>query len=79
VGVDFCNIHVAGVKHCPWCSYDYWGYVPFVAIVLVQAAVIFRGQPPSIAVRALLAFVAFPVTGGAFALLFGWLSGFWAD
>ena len=78
-GVDFCNIHVAGVRHCPWCTSGYWGYVPLAGILGAQAAASFSRSALGLGSRLVLALALFPVVGGAFAAAFGWVTGYWAD
>lgn len=74
---DFCNIHHAGVRHCPWCSTGYWGLLPLLSIVLLQGAVAFWPRPLPFVIRLTLAFALFPVVGGLLALVFGGVSGYW--
>jgi hypothetical protein len=75
---DFCNIHVPGVRHCPWCSYGYLGgAIPYGAILIAQALVAFWPAALSLWLRLAGALIAFPVVGGVVAVIFGWLSGYW--
>lgn len=75
---ESCNIHVPGVRHCPWCSYGYvGGAIPYGSILLAQALASFWPAALSLGWRLLNALAAFPVVGGAVAILFGWISGYW--
>jgi hypothetical protein len=76
---DHCNIHMAGVPHCPWCaSGGLSGYVSFAAIVIVQALVAFWPGGGGIARRLLVALLAFPVVGGISAVVSALVTGYWS-
>jgi hypothetical protein len=67
-----CNIHRAGVKHCPMCVIPYWQHLSLIAlIVAAQGCLVWRG-------RWLSAAIAFPVLAGAEALVLGWYRGYWS-
>jgi len=71
---ESCNIHVPGVRHCPWCYLG--GTIPYGSILLAQALISFWSVLP-LGWRLLLALSAFPIVGGLVAILFGWISGYW--
>ena len=74
-----CNIHQAGVPHCPWCiNGGMWGYTAFGVIVAAQAWLAFRRPGLGLPVRLGLAALAFPVVGGVVALVVGWWTGYWS-
>lgn len=76
---EHCNIHMAGVAHCPWCtSGGLSGYVSFGAIVVVQALIAFWPGGAGIAGRLLSALLAFPVVGGIGAVVSGLVTGYWS-
>ena len=76
---DHCNIHMAGVPHCPWCTSDgFSGYLSFGAILVVQALIAFWPGDRGIPSRLLGALLAFPVVGGIGAVLAGLATGYWA-
>jgi hypothetical protein len=77
-GAEHCNIQQAGPPDCPWCSYGWWGLiVPLGAIVAVQAAVALPSWRLGIALRLVVALLAFPLVGGIVAVAFGLVSGYW--
>jgi len=75
-----CNIHMQGVKHCPWCLYDGQGFrVAFVLVVAAQAAIIiFAPGRMDGKYRFALALAALPLVGGAVAAIYGWVSHYWS-
>jgi hypothetical protein len=75
---DHCNIHTAGVPHCPWCTSDA-GSVSFAAIVLVQALIAFWPGGGGFPGRLAGAVAAFPVVGGICALVSGLVTGYWTS
>jgi hypothetical protein len=70
-----CNIHLAGVHHCPWCAHN--SALAFAAMVGPQALISFRPAAWSWWKRLALAFAAFPVFGGIAAIIYGVASGYW--
>jgi hypothetical protein len=73
-----CNIHTAGVKHCPWCSYGNAGFLCALALILApQFAISFWPGTPAWKYRLLLSLAAFPVFGALVALVYGLISGYW--
>lgn len=75
---DHCNIHMAGVPHCPWCTYAASGYLSFAAIVAAQALVAFWPGTWGTGGRLLAALLAFPLVGGLAALVVGLWTGYWS-
>lgn len=74
---DHCNIHEAGVPHCPWCV-DAWSGPTVLGIVtLTQLLVLFAPGRASVWSRSVAALIALPVVGGALALGFGLARGYW--
>jgi hypothetical protein len=75
---DHCNIHIAGSRHCPWCSIGTAGSVGvWGAIVAAQAAVAFLWRGPGWLLRAAMTILTFPVAGGILALGVGLAKGYW--
>ena len=76
-----CNIHRKDSKHCPWCESN--PAPVYLSIVGVQAFASFarirRGLETGrrLGMRLGLAVSAFPLVGGAWALWYGWRSGYW--
>jgi hypothetical protein len=76
---DHCNIHMAGVPHCPWCTSDGMsGNLSFGAILVVQALIAFWPGSQATPVRLLAALLAFPIVGGIGAVAAGLATGYWA-
>ena len=73
-----CNVHIHGVKHCPWCSIGRAGSLGVWATIITSQAVACFGlaglSPPA---RCISAFAAFPLTGGVLAFLAGAWLGYW--
>jgi len=78
-GADaYCNIHLAGSRHCPWCAHGrVASVIPWVLIVAAQAAISFWPRPIHAGLRLLSAVSAFPVTGGVIALAYGLAVRYW--
>jgi hypothetical protein len=78
-GADaMCNVHLAGARHCPFCSRGVLGYaVVMTAVSAPQFAVSFwaRGSRTT---RALLCLVLFPAAMIAAGLLAGAYDGYWS-
>jgi hypothetical protein len=73
-----CNIHQAGMHHCPWCVYGrVASALPWALIIAVQAAISFWPRPMHAGVRLVSAVAAFPAAGTLIALAFGLSSGYW--
>lgn len=74
-----CNIHLSGVKHCPWCSYGNAGFlIAMVFIVGPQAVISFWPKKLLWPYRLVLALAAFPIFGAIVAVVYGLISGYWA-
>ncbi|MGH9614070.1 MAG: hypothetical protein ACRD4P_13425 [Bryobacteraceae bacterium] len=73
-----CNIHMAGMRHCPWCTDGHLGHkVALTLIVAAQLLLAFFPRSIGLGYRWLLALAAFPVIGAAAAVAFGWAQGYW--
>ena len=73
----FCNVHMPGMAHCPWCSYGWWGHnLPTATILLAQAGLIFAPSNISWRNRLILSLIAFPVAGAIVGFLFAVFSGY---
>lgn len=73
-----CNVHSAGVHHCPWCAHGMAASViPWGLIVASQAAVSFWPRTMPAAARLAAALAAFPVAGGIVAVGYGLAAGYW--
>jgi hypothetical protein len=73
-----CNIHHAGVRHCPWCAIGLAGSVGIWAVIVAaQAGVAFWERNVPLIARAVLALATFPVVGGLLALATGVAMGYW--
>jgi len=72
-----CNIHTAGVHHCPVCS----GGIPAYTVMMVALCgpQLYASMWPtwSIATRTILCLALFPVTFVSAGLLLGVSSGYW--
>jgi hypothetical protein len=76
---EACNIHIAGVPHCPWCtSGGFSGYLGYGAILIAQAAISFWPGSLTAVGRVLGSLAAFAVVGGIAALLAGLATGYWS-
>ena len=73
-----CNIHMAQMKHCPFCAHGSWGQaIVMIAIVAPQFFLAVKtswGWP----VRLLAALAMFPLVEGLAALVLGWSNGYWS-
>lgn len=73
-----CNVHHATDRHCPWCAIGTAGGVGvFAAIAACQALVAFAVPRMPPLPRIALTFAAFPLTGGALALVLGLAYDYW--
>ena len=72
---DACNIHMEATHHCPWCTQN--PSYAFAAMLIPQALISFWVTPWPWWKRLAVALAAFPVFGGAAALLYGWKTGYW--
>jgi hypothetical protein len=77
---QYCNIHAAHGKHCPWCSFGYAGYAGvYGTIIASQALVAFGGLwwGWHWFLRLITSLAAFPFSGLVLALLLGWYTEYW--
>lgn len=73
-----CNVHTAGAPDCPWCSIGMSGSLAILlSIVASQFLVVFGLPRLGTRTRVLLAFAAFPISGGILAVLVGLWKGYW--
>jgi hypothetical protein len=77
-GADaMCNVHVAGVRHCPICSRGIPGYTVIMLLVtapqLAAAAWLPGGRVTRVAACLLLFPLSMLVVGG----VLGWYDGYW--
>ena len=73
-----CNIHMPGVRHCPWCSGGrVASIIPYAVILVAQAAVSFSPSRMAAGVRLIGAAAAFPIVGGVAAMAAGLLARYW--
>jgi hypothetical protein len=73
-----CNIHLAGSRHCPWCTQGrVASAIPWALIVAAQAAIGFWPRPMHAGVRLVSALAAFPVAGAVIAAAYGISAGYW--
>jgi hypothetical protein len=73
-----CNIHRAGVKHCPWCSLGAAGYHAVTGVILAAEAAMSFLAPWRWPARFAAACAMFPVVGGLEALVIGVALGYWS-
>jgi hypothetical protein len=77
-GAQFCNIHSAHGKHCPWCVYGTTGYsIVYGTMLVAQAAISFWPAAWAWAPRLAMALVAFPTVGAVLAVAMGLMTGYW--
>jgi len=75
----YCNIHMAGMKHCPWCTIGTSGFALILALILgPQLALSFWPSRWPFPARLAVATLAFPAAGALVAVVAGWLAGYWA-
>lgn len=72
-----CNIHRAGVHHCPWCAHN--PAPAYLAMILPQALISFWPAALPWTARLAAAAIAFPVFGGLAAMVYGLASGYWGS
>ena len=71
----YCNIHTQGVKHCPWCTYNF--NLVFALIVVPQFAISIWPVAWHWSLRLVMAIAAFPVVGTVIAVIYGVVAGYW--
>lgn len=67
-----CNIHRAGVKHCPICMLLNYEYLYFIAMILLAQSYFIRRE------KWLWALLSFPILAGFQAIALGWYVGYWS-
>ena len=70
-----CNVHRAGVHHCPWCAHN--PAFAYLAMIVPQAIISFWPSALSWPSRLAGAVLAFPIFGGVAAAVYGFASGYW--
>ena len=76
-GADHCNIHVAGVPHCPWCSHGLGAFAGGLAPLLgVEALAVVRLRRQRVGVRLAAALVGFVVLAAASGLAWAIADGY---
>ncbi len=76
---SYCNIHMTGARHCPWCTIGNGGFGMVLTLILgPQLALSLWPRSWPWPARLALAILAFPVVGGLVAVALGWLRGYWA-
>ena len=79
-GSHHCNIHVAALKHCPWCSIGVGGFAAVLGVIIAsQLALSVWPRGWHWSARLVAAALAFPAVGSVLALVVGWLTGYWAE
>ena len=79
-GSHHCNIHIAGVKHCPWCSIGAGGFALVLGVIVgSQLGLSIWPKRWHWPVRLAVTALAFPLVGTLVALAVGWFAGYWAD
>jgi hypothetical protein len=71
----YCNIHTPGMKHCPWCSYNFGLVLAF--ILVPQFAISLWPTACQWRLRLAMAIAAFPVFGVVIAVIYGVVAGYW--
>ena len=74
---EHCNVHVAGMRHGPWCASNVAFPAALARILAVQAFVSFRRANWRWPTRLALALAAFPAAGLLAAGISGLLTGYW--
>ncbi len=76
---EHCNIHAAGGRHCPWCSYGHGGFPLALGLILAaQLAVCIWPSGWGWRMRLVVALALFPGAGVVVGVLYGLVSGYWA-
>lgn len=75
---EACNVHMAGVKHCPWCTIGTGGFAAVVAGIVAAQAWLTFGFPSWRWTRRIVAVAAaLPVAGALAAVVLGLWQGYW--
>jgi hypothetical protein len=72
---EMCNIHMEGVRHCPWCAHN--SNYALAAMLIPQGLISFWFGAYSPWKRLAAALIAFPFFGGIAAVIYGLNSGYW--
>lgn len=72
-----CNIHTAGVRHCPVCSHGATGYAAMMAVLCAPQLCVSIWSGWSLPVRTILCLAIFPIVFVSAGLLLGLSDGYW--
>ncbi len=76
---EHCNIHMTGVRHCPWCCHGDLGFSLVLLLILIpQVVLMFWPGNRNWRLRLLASFLVFPVWGGLIAAALGIADGYWS-
>ena len=73
-----CNIHRAGIRHCPWCERKTASWASLGLILAAQAGTCFGLRRRHWWSRLAASLAAFVIVGVLAALVTGHLSGYWS-
>jgi hypothetical protein len=77
-GADaMCNVHIAGSRHCPFCSHGTAGYTAVMAMVSAPQLAASAWTRWSRGMRIVACLALFPVMMIAVGLLMGVIDGYW--
>ena len=77
---DRCNIHQAGMRHCPLCTIAPWQYYGIViGIIAVQAVLALGPWRWSAPLRFAITLAAFPILGTLVGIALGIGRGYWSS
>jgi hypothetical protein len=72
-----CNIHMAGMKHCPFCAHGESGQGIVMAAIIIPQLIVAIRAPWTWYLRFFAMLAIFPIAETIAALLFGWSDGYW--
>lgn len=75
---EHCNVHVAGVKHCPFCAHGNTGYASVLALVLIPQFLISWRYRWNWRIRLIVAVLVFPAATVLAAVVMGLADGYWS-
>ncbi len=76
-GAEQCNIHTAGVKHCPWCTNPTYGGIAFGFTMVAQTLVAFWPGEAYLK-RFVFTLLASPAAAGLAGVGIGLHAGYWS-
>lgn len=74
----YCNIHTAGMRHCPWCSHGAMVYNSVLTLVLIPQLLVCWLPDWNWRTRFVVALLLFPIVGSLAAVAMGLADGYWA-